>query len=216
MTVLEFVIEVTLAVAALVIAILQWKEERRISKEEKNENVLRAKEKSIVNEIVNQIDEIEKCSDYILSFAEKMAELSRKKDTSPDVAIKLFDDLIEQYTEHFNNIAPRFNLLYIELLKNEERFPMSYGYNRYIVEIREILDLDAVERERRINNYDACRIRFHEILVNAWENGGYLSPETRLELGQLAEKMIRALEPYFRHAQKINTVLFELSVKYKR
>ena len=101
--ILEFAIEVTIAIVALIIAILQWKEERRISKEEKTENSLRIQEKLVVNEIANQIDEIEKCSDYIFEFMAQMDGLSKKQDSDPSVVMGIFDNLIEQYTQNFKN-----------------------------------------------------------------------------------------------------------------
>ena len=215
MAILEFSVNVVLALAALVIAIFQWKEERRFAKEEKEEQQARAEEKLIVEEIVRQIGQIERCSEGILRFQEAMEQSARRQDNDPDAVAALFDQMLEQYEKDFQTVSPMLQLLYEELLQNEERFPMSHGYGRYIVELRAILDFRTVVRQRRNNDYDSMRIRFHQILTRAWNEGGTITPEYATELGHLTEQMIRSLEPYYKHAQTIAVLVHELKIKYQ-
>ena len=111
-----------------------------------------------------------------------------------------------------------FSLYHISLClaigNRARRFNRDHGYGRYIVEIRELLDLDAVVRERRRNGYDAARIQIHQTLKQVWDNGGNLDRDTAMKLGAMTERMVQALEPYYRHAEKLDTVLYELQAKY--
>lgn len=212
----EFVCEIFLAMVATIIAFFQWRDQLRYAKEEKKEAAKREEEKRIMQTIVLEISEIEKCTDKINEFKNIMSELSKRNDSSPNYVMQIFDETMEQYENSFKEIFPHLERLYNELLLNEERFPMSHGYGRYIADIRTILDFDLVKRQRRNNNYDKLRIEIHRLMLEAWKNNdGYLTPEVRLTIGEKTEQMVRALEPYYCHATQINSVLYELKTRYE-
>ena len=130
--------------------------------------------------------------------------------------MRLFDTMINDYAAEFEEISPILTDLYDLLLQNEERFPMSHGYGRYISELKEILDFDSVERARRCNGYDRLRLDNQAILTEIINNGGAFPMEARLAVGQNVEGMMQALEPYYVHSRKIHDILFELKCKYAR
>lgn len=215
MEVLDMVIESVLALLALVIAVFQWNGERRVRKAEEAEERRRAEEKRVIGELLENAKSAEQCTQTIVSFKEKTDSVSERTDNDPLKVFKLFDQALEDYERAFEDVKPFLTRLYTVLLENEERFPMANGYGRYIHELREILNLDAVQRRRRINGYDHARLTAHMTLVKVWnEQGGKMDSETRQLLGKLTEKMVQALEPYYQHADRIGALLFELSAKY--
>ena len=216
MEIFEFVINFLMAFAALIIAFFQWKAEIRKSNEEAKELKRLEDEKRTVQGIVEQILKIEECSKSILEFKSKMDEFAKSKNSNPNEVMATFDKMLEEYTDIFKKIEPHLKSLYKELLTNEEKFPMSHGYGRHITDLRAILDFDAVERKRRTNNYDRLRIEVHMRLSEVYKNGGRLTPEICLENGQKTELMFRPLEQYYEHSYRIQTILYELKVKYTK
>lgn len=216
MGILEFIINLLVALAALFIAFFQWKEEIRKSKEEENEERRREEEKRTVQGIVEEVLKIEECSKSILDFRTKMDKFADSKNSDPNKVMATFDTMLEEYTAIFKEIEPHLKRLYKELLANEEKFPMSHGYGRHISDLREILDFDAVERKRRNNNYDRLRIEIYLQLTEVYKKGGKLTPQLRADFGQKTEQMFRALEPYYEHSHRIQTILYELKVKYTK
>ena len=158
MELFEFIINLLVALAALVIAFFQWKAEIRKSNEEAKELSRLEDEKRTVQGIVEQILKSEECSTSILEFKSKMDAFADSKNSNPNEVMATFDKMLEEYTTIFKKIEPYLKSLYKELLANEEKFPMSHGYGRHITDLRAILDFDAVERKRRNNNYDRLRI----------------------------------------------------------
>ncbi len=207
-------VEIIIALLGLVIAYFQWNGEKRAAKEEKKEEARRKEEKAIIQKLLKRVSDAEQCSRTMSQFRSDISAASRRTDNDPNQIMSLFDKTIEQYEGSFRTAVPILKDIYDELLKNEERFPMSHGYGRYIIELREILDYDAVERERRRNGYDSLRLQAHQTLTEVWNNGGAMNRETALKLGSMTEKMVQALEPYYRHAQRISAVLYELKGKY--
>ena len=151
MGIIEFLANITLALGALIIAILQWREELRAIKAEKQEEAAREHEKATMQTILTEILKVEECTKCISSFTSTMSTLSKRNDNNPIDIMRLFDTMINDYAAEFEEISPILTDLYDLLLQNEERFPMSHGYGRYISELKEILDFDAVERARRCN-----------------------------------------------------------------
>ncbi|MBQ1171971.1 MAG: hypothetical protein IIX48_05160 [Lachnospiraceae bacterium] len=217
MDILSLVIETVLAVLALIIAIIQLLGEKRARKEERIEQDNREKEKEIIGKILEQSEKAELFAKNIKDFKGKIDRLCKNTDNNPVVVMRLFDEAVTGYDENFNEVKEYLNTLYIELLRNEERFPMAYGYGRYISELRKFLDIDSLQRARRIKGYDHARISIQKMLQDCWENNdGNLDQQTALMIGQQTEQMILALEPYFEHADSINALLFELKTKYER
>ena len=214
MDIISLVVQSLLAVLALIIAIFQWNAEKRAAEEEKKEQEDRRQEKQVIQQLLQKVSDAEECSRTMTRFRTEMSALSRRSDNDPQTVMDLFDEMIRKYEESFREIAPTLREIYEALLKNEERFPMSNGYSRYILDLREILHYDALERERRNNDYDSLRARFHQTIAAAYENDGVLSMDERLELGSMVERMIRGLEPYYRHTERIAAVLYELKAKY--
>ncbi|MBR6211115.1 MAG: hypothetical protein IKQ81_08185 [Clostridiales bacterium] len=216
MEVLSLVIESVLAILALIIAVIQLIGESRDRREEKKEKANREKEKVAIGAILRNAQEAAKLSDKITSFSDTMSELSKSTGNDPSRVIPMFDKMIEDYEANFFQIKPYLEDLYKKLVENEEMFPMAYGYGKYIQELRDILNIEYLRRARRNGGYDAARIRVHHLLVKCFkEQGGKLDPETALEIGHNTEHMIRALEPYYRQAETIKAILFELNTKYE-
>ena len=216
MELFEFIINLLVALAALVIAFFQWKAEIRKSNEEAKELSRLEDEKRTVQGIVEQILKIEECSTCILEIKAKMDAFADSKNSNPNEVMATFDKMLEEYTTIFKKIEPYLKSLYKELLANEEKFPMSHGYGRHITDLRAILDFDAVERKRRNNNYDRLRIEVYVQLSEVYKNGGKLTPQICAEFGQKTEQMFRALEPYYEHSHQIQSILYELKVKYTK
>ena len=209
---MDVVIDLVLAALGLIIAYFQWSAERRAAAEERKEQEDRKEEKVIIRSLLSRVAEAEKTRGSLKRMHEELST----PHTDPNEITGIFDEAIERYESNFQTVRPLLKSIYDELLKNEERFPMSHGYGRYITELREILNYDAVVRERRILGYDAARIQTHEILMDAWNNrGGQLREQDRAELGSLAETMVQTLEPYYHHADRIGSVLYELQAKYR-
>lgn len=216
MEALSMVIEIALAFLALVIAALQWNGELRSRRAEEKEEQRRSEEKRVIAELLTNAGNAEQCTQTIMAFRENIESLSRRSDNDPQRLMDMFDKTLEDYEDAFQVAKPFLTQLYTVLLENEERFPMANGYGRYIDELRQILNLEAVKRWRRINGYDQARITAHTTLVKVWnERGGKLDSETALFLGELTEKMVQGLEPYYAHAEQISALLFELSAKYR-
>ena len=217
MDILSLIVDSVLAILALIIAIIQLLGEKRARKEERMEEENREKEKEIIGKILEQSEKVELLANGIRDFKDKIDGLTKKTDNDPVAVMRLFDEAVDGYDNNFNEVKEYLTVLYIELLRNEERFPMAHGYGRYISELRKILDIDALQRARRIKGYDHARLSIHRMLQDCWENNdGILSQETALMIGQQTEKMILSLEPYFEHADAINALLFELKTKYEK
>ena len=211
---MDVAIEILLALLGLIIAYYQFRAERRAAKEEQLEQEKRRQEREDIGRILEKVRTVESCSATMQKFKSEITAASKNTNNDPNQVTAMFDQMLNQYEQSFRQVAPTLRGLYNTLLANEERFPMSHGYGRYIVEIRELLDFDAVLRERRRNGYDATRIQIHQTLKQVWDNGGNLDRETALKLGSMTERMVQALEPYYRHAEKLDTVLYELQAKY--
>ena len=208
--------ESVLAFFALVVAIIQVNGERRTQKEEIREREKREEEKRTIDIILKEAKKAESCKEVMANFRGFIDGISRRSDSDPQSVMDLFDQALEDYENKFQEIKPSLEKLYEELLINEEKFPMAYGYGRYITEVSAILDFDAVLRERRMLGYDSARMQVHQILTDVWNEGGELDPDSAQAVGELTEHMVQALEPYYKHAQRINTLLFELGTKYSR
>lgn len=216
MEILSLVIESVLAILALIIAVIQLIGESRDRREENKEKINREKEKVAIGSILMNAKEAAKLSDKIDSFSNTMSELSKSTGNDPSRVIPMFDKMIEDYEANFFQIKPYLEDLYKKLIENEEMFPMAYGYGKYIHELRDILNIDYLRRARRNAGYDEARIRVHILLMKCFkEQGGKLDNETALEIGRNTEHMIRALEPYYRHAETIKAILLELNTKYE-
>ena len=216
MGIIEFLANITLALGALIIAILQWREELRAIKAEKQEEAAREHEKATMQTIVTEILEVEECTKCISVLTSTLSQYSMHGNANPIEVLQLFDAMTDNYTAEFEEISPVLTELYDLLLQNEEKFPMSHGYGRYISELKEILDFDAVLRERRRNGYDTARYDMQNILIDLINKGGDIPMEVRMILGQKVEDMVQALEPYYVHSRKIHDILFELKCKYAR
>ena len=211
---MDVAIEILLALLGLVIAYYQFRAERRAAKEEQLEQEKRRQEREDIGRILEKARAVESCIATMQKFKSELSAAFRSTDNDPNRIMEIFDQMPDAYEQSFRQVAPTLRNLYNTLLANEERFPMSHGYGRYIVEIRELLDYDAVLRERRRNGYDATRIQVYQTLKQVWDNGGKVDRETAMELGTMTERMLQALEPYYRHAEKLETVLYELQAKY--
>ncbi len=210
------IFEIILAVLGTVIAVFQFIGERRISREERKEQLNRENEKKTIEQILKSTKEADELVSDLNGFKAKIDMLSHTTKNDPQETVELFDKAIDEYEENFKSIESKLRRLYEELLMNEERFPMAYGYGRYIQELRGILNFDELLRSRRIAGYDKHRVNFYYILKDCVENkGGKVDMQVSAQLAHEMEEMVHAMEPYFKHAESISSLLEELKIKYE-
>lgn len=215
MDIISLVVESILAILALIIAIIQLIGENRVRAEEKREEEKITIEKKEIGEQVAKIKEMQQLTTNIKNFRSEMDKLGGKTKNNPVDVMEFFDKMVDGYEEDFRAIESRLQDLYRYLIKNEEKFPMAHGYGRYITDMRKILNYDEVLRQRRINGYDHSRMLVHLTLKEIWEKyDGQVSPELARRMGEQVEIMMQALEPYYDHADSIETLLNELDIKY--
>lgn len=215
MDIISLIVESILAILALIIAIIQLIGENRVRAEEKREEEKLAKEKADIGKLVANIKEMQLLTVNIKNFKSEMDGLSRNTHNNPVDVMKIFDKAVDGYEKDFRGIESRLQDLYSYLIKNEENFPMAHGYGRYITDMRKILNFDDVLRQRRINGYDRSRIAVHRTINEIFEKyDGQVPPELARFMGEQTEIMMQALEPYYDHADSIETLLNELDIKY--
>jgi len=219
MELISLIVESILAILALIIAVLQLIGESRTRKEELKEKERQEQKKEVMRTVLENARDAEKFSACILDFKSTIDTLSQRQDNHPVVVLNMFD-AIDEYEDSFNKAKPSLISLYDALLANEEKFPMAYGYGRYIEGLRQVLNFDALVRERKRNGYDKARLDIQEMLqqkIRENNNDPTCVPFTmdlRLYLGQQVSVMVRALEPYYAHAELIRSILYELGAKY--
>lgn len=152
--VLSLTIESLLAVLAIIITIIQWFGEIRARKEELKEEENRTKEKESIGRILNEVMKAKTMVDSIIEFKNSLDMLSQQQDNDPGDILNMINGALNKYEYDFKEIEPSFEKLYVELIENEERFPMAHGYGRYINDLRRIINFEDVKRQRRNNGYD--------------------------------------------------------------
>ena len=215
---ISLIVDSLLAIAALVIAVIQWIGEIRERKAAADEEKKRNDEKAQVKDILNKINDIDfdimdKAVDRIYSIAGVARKENQGQD--PSEVIKIIDDALDAYEECFKANKKNLEELYMILLRNEDRFPMAHGYGRYIEDLREILNYDGLIRKRRIAGYDYARVQYYYVQMHVMhEKGGIVDASASEQLAKLLEMMMQGLEPVLCHADKINSLLDELHCKY--
>ena len=205
--IVSLVIESLLALAAVIIAAIQLIGEIRERKAGHAEEEKRDKEKIKVREIVDTLEPLNRWKDEVVSSLSERLKESKSAYQKPEDTRNNLTYCIDKYKRVFIANMPGLEKVYRILLENEDSFPMSHGYSRYIDDLRDILNLESVTRKMEIAGY----YQFCEKLEMIIEESN--SPENS-EYQELMDSLPRILEPIFEHSDRLSAVLRELSIKY--
>ena len=147
------ILQLVLAIAALLIAYYEFKRDKKERDKEKEE-------KKAMKELVDGITKLEDiktaCEEYkrkLEKYNNRLKELPLDKPQewgADDLraasaglhdALELFNKLFER------KVFDNYRNVYEDLLKNEERFSMSYGFSRYINGFRDFLSLEKMIKQ---------------------------------------------------------------------
>lgn len=126
-------INTLLALIGVIIAVLQYKNDKRESKRKQEAALLEEKNIRLIKDIavqtksVNKFDEIRDCKEKIGPYLNNLGNFPELFPLSQELAVC--------YNELLSEIEP----LYKQLVINESSFSVSYGYGRYIDAFREFL-----------------------------------------------------------------------------
>ena len=141
--IISTVFDIVIAVIGTIIAVYEFKNEKRAKKEEYAKNVT-------LKEMVSKIKESSMTYDYLKSIDDipvyNEDDIFRTSD--------MYLGFVEGYNKYYSSIKD----LYRGLLKFESEFSLSYGFERYIIYFREYLRKTKVGDEKIQEQYRYLKV----------------------------------------------------------
>lgn len=143
----EDIINIIIAVIGIIIAILQFRMDRRaVNEEEKRKFEAKNKEK-IMKDIANRTSSLTEMESLVENVRKWSENFSYKEQG-------LFFSGIQDICINYSKTKEEIQKLYYELVKNESEFSLSYGYARYIDAFRDYISFDSNISELRKDVYN--------------------------------------------------------------
>ena len=149
---ISIIVEPLLAVIGLVITFLQLKDDRRGKKIEESMIQKEEEERLIIADLVKHSDSY---LELLNKFSEQINFINSKAEV-PGAGIEMLQSIIDNGKKLCNDYSfVRNELLeiYKRILQNEERFSLSYGFDRYIEAFR-VICLDSSIEQSMIKSYN--------------------------------------------------------------
>lgn len=149
---ISIIVEPLLAVIGLVITFLQLKDDRRGKKIEESMIQKEEEERLIIADLVKHSDSY---LELLNKFSEQINFINSKAEV-PGAGIEMLQSIIDNGKKLCNDYSfVRNELLeiYKRILQNEERFSLSYGFDRYIEAFR-VICLDSSIEPSMIKSYN--------------------------------------------------------------
>ena len=149
---ISIIVEPLLAVIGLVIIFLQLKDDRRGKKIEESMIQKEEEERLIIADLVKHSDSY---LELLNKFSEQINFINSKAEV-PGAGIEMLQSIIDNGKKLCNDYSfVRNELLeiYKRILQNEERFSLSYGFDRYIEAFR-VICLDSSIEQSMIKSYN--------------------------------------------------------------
>lgn len=149
---ISIIVEPLLAFIGLVITFLQLKDDRRGKKIEESMIQKEEEERLIIADLVKHSDSY---LELLNKFSEQINFINSKAEV-PGAGIEMLQSIIDNGKKLCNDYSfVRNELLeiYKRILQNEERFSLSYGFDRYIEAFR-VICLDSSIEQSTIKSYN--------------------------------------------------------------
>lgn len=149
---ISIIVEPLLAFIGLVITFLQLKDDRRGKKIEESMIQKEEEERLIIADLVKHSDSY---LELLNKFSEQINFINSKAEV-PGAGIEMLQNIIDNGKKLCNDYSfVRNELLeiYKRILQNEERFSLSYGFDRYIEAFR-VICLDSSIEQSMIKSYN--------------------------------------------------------------
>lgn len=149
---ISIIVEPLLAVIGLVITFLQLKDDRRGKKIEESMIQKEEEERLIIADLVKHSDSY---LELLNKFSEQINFINSKAEV-PGAGIEMLQSIIDNGKKLCNDysfVRNEFLEIYKRILQNEERFSLSYGFDRYIEAFR-VICLDSSIEQSMIKSYN--------------------------------------------------------------
>lgn len=204
LSIIETILTLVLTALATLIAVLQFKNERRKTKEEESEKQRLEAEESVLIDLVACTDHVD---DPIKEFDSLMEKLIRPESQEMFVeATKGAGKCLKAYGVALDSISP----LYERLLINEEKFPLSRGFERYINAFREFL-ITQERHERAWCSYTSFRVW----ICKLYEESSTLQEKDVDEFNNRLDAIFDEIDELNKAAKDLLPYIEEIRLKYK-
>lgn len=204
------VLDLILAVIGTFIAVIQFRNESREREKQKIVEAKNQEEKDIIANIVNSRNSVDGAFE---AAVESYLGIENNRDNGFEVVQQLVEN-VPKLLEAYSKMNDDIRKLYRQLLINEDRFSLSYGFGRYIDVFRKI-----VFEDDEINNKIPCVYKEYNNLI------GYIErlqqgeeEETPEKSAKYTNALIEALHPVYMHVQnvrnEIRPYMCEMKLKY--
>lgn len=182
--ILTVICDLIIAFAGLVFVIVEYKNKQKsihkITKERETIQTL--------------VDEAEKISEYLRESKQYLENFEKASKTNSNLAeekLKLILGDAENYYKNGMSICDSTEKVYRQLLKCEEDFSFSYGFDRMINACRELLI--AFNLKDHLNTFFSLANTTYSYVKEIERNGGYLTDKNRKDLGLYAQQLYKSI-----------------------
>ena len=202
--ILTVICDLIIAFAGLVFVIVEYKNKQKsihkITKERETIQTL--------------VDEAEKISEYLREskqYLENFEKASKINSNLADEKLKLILGDAENFYKNGMSICDSTEKVYRQLLKCEEDFSFSYGFDRMINACRELLI--AFNLKDHLNTFFSLANTTYSYVKEIERNGGYLTDKNIKDLGLCAQELYETILKISREVNKYIPYLEEMKMK---
>ena len=202
----ELFIESFLAVLGIIIAIVQLNIDKRQKREEEKMREKSEEEKNIIIDLLNQSEGV---MGAINAFAEEINLINEKANVE-GAGLVMLQSIINSgpiIINEYDKVRKNLLAVYKKILQNEERFSLSYGFNRYIDAFRNFC----------LNDVEVNQMRFaFAILVDFVKHNQNKDSFDSKKLIELMNNFQKESFDCMKQLQDIDLYIKELKLKYEK
>lgn len=202
----ELFIESFLAVLGIIIAIVQLNIDKRQKREEEKMREKSEEEKNIIIDLLNQSEGV---MGAINAFAEEINLINEKANVE-GAGLVMLQSMMNSgpiMINEYDKVRKNLLAVYKKILQNEERFSLSYGFNRYIDAFRNFC----------LNDVEVNQMRFaFAILVDFVKHNQNKDSFDSKKLIELMNNFQKESFDCMKQLQDIDLYIKELKLKYEK